>query len=511
MKVCKIVDKSLQTFFWKQADYNDLIWASENMSGSDGMHARFRYLDYCCANRKEYLGELDLAFSSYRELRLGYGDNLVILAKLDCANIILAFANYIDIDEPQSGGWTLLTHASGWDSHATVKVLIKEGANVNYDEGTDTVSALEFVMTHDTVDVAKFLIENGANVNAIKKRGDNERSPLMTACVFQNYELANLLIKSRASVNFMSTFSGTALTIAAGGSNENIVRLLIDNGANINLGLQSGHSVLINACEQSHSLSFIKYLISKGAEINTPSACSVTPLINACIKGDKSIVLYLIGSGAIVDQPCRSGITPLMYAVQNNNNSVASLLIDRGADPLLKDGEGRNIFMHGAIGGNEDLARWINQKGICKNDKDLSGLTALMHASRQGHLNVVKFLLQEKANFDAKDYSGMNALMHLSVNHLFHIVLHLNRDLEEDDYTHDDIQQLKPHGIPSDQLEDLLITNTSNLDDLNLEGKSALMLAEEKGHDRFVEVLINSGARRLPKMNLFFDYNKTGH
>lgn len=81
-------------------------------------------------------------------------------------------------------------------------------------------------------DVAKLLIERGANVNAVNNHGF---TALMAAVEAKNTELINLLIKKGADINYKNQFGFNAINTAILSNNIAIVNLLLSKGATENL------------------------------------------------------------------------------------------------------------------------------------------------------------------------------------------------------------------------------------------------------------------------------------
>lgn len=65
---------------------------------------------------------------------------------------------------------------------------------------------------------------------------------------------------------------------------ENIVDLLIENGANVSASSQDGWTPLHNAANNGH-LSILKKLIEKGADVNVKKDDGYIALHNAAQKG----------------------------------------------------------------------------------------------------------------------------------------------------------------------------------------------------------------------------------
>jgi ankyrin repeat protein len=96
----------------------------------------------------------------------------------------------------------------------------------------------------------------------------------------------------------------TALHIAAKNGHVATVKLLIENGADLNTRHESsfghtGSTPLSVAAERGNSLCAIE-LIKAGADVNLAGSSGATPLMIAASEGREAIVALLIGFGADV-------------------------------------------------------------------------------------------------------------------------------------------------------------------------------------------------------------------
>lgn len=118
-----------------------------------------------------------------------------------------------------------------------VKNLIKElGVDYVADGGT----ALNYAALYDNLEIAKFCIENNANVNSLynsEKIGNY--TPLMAACKNGNLEIVKLLISNNADIDLKDSQGFNALEIACNNfkmpkvkDSKEIIKILIENGAN---------------------------------------------------------------------------------------------------------------------------------------------------------------------------------------------------------------------------------------------------------------------------------------
>ena len=100
---------------------------------------------------------------------------------------------------------------------------------------------------------------------------------------------------------------------------------------------------LIVAAAHSTSAEIVKLLIDSGAELEASDPLGMTPLLFA--TGNSSppeIVKLLIDSGAELEVTDLLGMTPLMYTAQYSSSpEIIKALLDKGADPLARNKDGK--------------------------------------------------------------------------------------------------------------------------------------------------------------------------
>lgn len=110
-----------------------------------------------------------------------------------------------------------------------VKKLIERGASVNAKDESETVLGRACDGKHD--EIVGILLKNGADVDF---REDLWRAtPLITASVHkENIKILELLVDAGADIDARDNFGRTALIYAAGFGDAEMVKFLLDNGAN---------------------------------------------------------------------------------------------------------------------------------------------------------------------------------------------------------------------------------------------------------------------------------------
>jgi len=181
------------------------------------------------------------------------------------------------------------------------------------------------------VDIAEYLIDKGADVNA---KGELGITPLIATRKRkdESVSLIQHLIKMGADVNAtMSPGVGdwTVLHTALGGGNVKVVKLLIDNGADINVKNIMGTP--LQMAINYKKIETVELLIESGAKLQEFSFGN-TELHLSAIKGCAELVPLLVNYGIDVDILNEYRQTPLYYASMHGHRKTVEALIAAGAD-----------------------------------------------------------------------------------------------------------------------------------------------------------------------------------
>lgn len=130
----------------------------------------------------------------------------------------------------------------------------------------------------------------------------------------------------KENINERDHNGNTPLMWAALFGNEKMVRILLENGASLNLQNDKGETALFLSLSNQH-YSITLYLMDHGADVNIPNLEELTPLHVAVVMGNCEIVQNLIKRGAYVNSKDDSGDTALHFAVREGNYSLVELLV----------------------------------------------------------------------------------------------------------------------------------------------------------------------------------------
>jgi ankyrin repeat protein len=194
----------------------------------------------------------------------------------------------------------------------------------------------------------------------------------------QKKEVVKLLLENGADVNgYYSMYGTTPLMIAVERADLEICELLLNAGADVHQKRQfgKGWTALYYAAQNDYSAGHekIKLLIKAGANVNSVSdeyydnyyyelQGGITPLMIA--KGEDNIS-ELLRAGARVNMRDSRGRTALMFNVYfNKNPQEAKLLIDSGAEINARNMQGRTPLMFAwAAYDNETLVNYLIKAG----------------------------------------------------------------------------------------------------------------------------------------------------
>ena len=113
-------------------------------------------------------------------------------------------------------------------SRENVKSIIEILSNYDTEIDIEDGTPLNHAINYDRNEIVKYLINRGANVNALYK---GDYSPLMSAVEGNNLEMITLLLESDANVHLVDKHGNDALWKAVFNNNLEIVKLLVEAGA----------------------------------------------------------------------------------------------------------------------------------------------------------------------------------------------------------------------------------------------------------------------------------------
>ncbi|KAF5510909.1 Ankyrin-3 [Colletotrichum siamense] len=252
-------------------------------------------------------------------------ENIINNLKRFGANVSVVAENYSKI----------LAEACEYGKAHVVKCLSEIGADIGHDRKIDEYLQTACFFGHS--EIVKSLVGVGANVNA---QGGLYGSALQAACQNDNKEIIELLVELGADINNGSDF-GSALHNAACYGNESLIEMLIDLlGADVNArgsGSVGATNALLAASYVGHS-NVVRILLDKGAEVSPRDEDGRTPLFAAALGGHVEVAALLIEAKADINSNAYDvAWTPIIAASFNGHVDVVELLLENGANILDTD------------------------------------------------------------------------------------------------------------------------------------------------------------------------------
>lgn len=115
------------------------------------------------------------------------------------------------------------------------------------------------------------------------------------------------------------------------------------------------------ACENGH-LDVVRQLVDFGADVNLASYDDLTPLCAACMNGHAAIARFLISRGALVHDPALGRFSPILLACRSGKHDVVELLLSE--QPLLLRTHGQLLLHEACRLGHVQVVRLLIKKGI---------------------------------------------------------------------------------------------------------------------------------------------------
>jgi len=204
----------------------------------------------------------------------------------------------------------------------------------------------------------------------------------------------------------------TALILASVMHHTDIVKMLLEAGANPNLTDGYGKTALMWAAYWGRSrTSIVKMLLEAGAKPNLTDKDGKTALMLASEKGHTDIVKMLLNAEANPNLVDVDGKTALMEASRNGHTDIVEMLLAAEVDPNLTDKDGRTALMWASRNGHRDIVEMLLAAEADPDLTDKDGRTALMWASEKGHTAIVEILLKAETNPNIMNKWGYTALM----------------------------------------------------------------------------------------------------
>lgn len=325
----------------------------------------------------------------------------------------------LEADERGIAGWTPLYVAMKSRNLEVARVLLEFGANPN---AITKLGSTPFLLASEVagLDIIKYFVECNAALDFAPSGPEADKlnitgqTPLFLATLKKRLDVVRYLISKGVKVDVQNRYGVSPLLLSAESGNFMMIKTLVEAGANVNICpdgplaeqfLLAGQTPLFGAAKRGH-VHVCKYLIEHGAEVDRPSIAGITPLYTAVEENEVKVVECLLSynadvnlapSGAVAAELKIEGQTPLIVACMKGNIKVVDLLLENGADPNLANARGTTPFIAACQQSNSAVAESLVRHGarFDAETQNLYGakINGLIVASESGSFDILKFLL----------------------------------------------------------------------------------------------------------------------
>jgi ankyrin repeat protein len=295
-----------------------------------------------------------------------------------------------------------------WPSH------ISEEPRVQY-HPFGGLTALLYAARDGCYDCVEALIAKAADVNVPTPEGV---TPLMIALDNDNNDIAKLLLDHGANPGVWDWYGRTALYIAvdrkAGGSSGGGLKVVVDASHSSRYSSKDIIGFLLDAnvdpgpelrmhrpTRGGYTGRFSEPLLDTGA----------TPLLRATLANDIEVVQALLAKGASPNINAM-GVTPFLVAAGAGGGQRGGPGVTTG--PTRGSGEAFALLdvllQHGADVNAQVTGTKTYSMRIARSPTTNEGMTALHVAAQAGRTDLVRYLLEKGANAEIADSNGRKAI-----------------------------------------------------------------------------------------------------
>lgn len=309
-------------------------------------------------------------------------------------------------------------------------------------------------------------LKNTLEDNVINISDQWGHTPLIQAIWSDRLNIAKFLIQAGADVNKLDYCNKPTLHLASEKHDIELIKMLVSSGINIHAVDNRGETALFNAIE-ANDLDLVKYFVNIGLDVNKISGYGDTPLLRSVGKYryvDADIISFLIASGANLELKNSSGNTALYEAVQWTKDDIVKVLVASGADTNTCNNYNRTPIMLLCHNDNLAVLKLLLKAGADINAINLSGDTFLHHIIKGKYItDLVKEAISSGADINIKNDCGDTPL-HCAVSHR------------------------NKNSVVA------LIQNNSNINQINLNLETPLHIAGYYSNIGIMRILLKAGA-----------------
>uniref|UniRef100_A0A069DR07 Putative 60 kDa lysophospholipase n=1 Tax=Panstrongylus megistus TaxID=65343 RepID=A0A069DR07_9HEMI len=179
---------------------------------------------------------------------------------------------------------------------------------------------LSSAVLHNDLNRIVKLCDSGINIHAVNS---DKRSLLHIAAGASHIDVIKFLLLKGLSIHTKDSYGQTALTEAIRHERQEVVEILVENGANLDLNTLGD---FLTRCAANGHLKRLQLFEVAGADLNTPNKSGRTALHEACLHKKTKVIKYLLTKGVNKICPDLLGITPEDIAIKLQDADILRLM-----------------------------------------------------------------------------------------------------------------------------------------------------------------------------------------
>jgi ankyrin repeat protein len=257
-------------------------------------------------------------------------------------------------------GWTILHAAVDNKSIEGVKFILGTGKDPNCKTEEDAWTPLWIAACHGHSDITRMLLDAGANVNATNRKGC---TALREASQIGATEVVRLLLEHSANVDLAPhDFQDAPLIVAAAKDHIEVVKLLLAAGANVRAQQSGGwsplHYALMNKNEEMATR-----ILEYSPNVNASTLACLRPLHLAALAGLTDIATRLLDLGSEIEARDTGDLTALRVAVQAGKLDTVKMLVERGGrTDVVAESDGHSLTDVAMIFGHISVYQYLEEQ-----------------------------------------------------------------------------------------------------------------------------------------------------
>lgn len=203
-------------------------------------------------------------------------------------------------------------------------------------------------------------------------------------------------------------------------------------------------------------------------------------LANAVLASDEARIRFLVEKGADINKADAQGYGALQSASRNRSDKIIPLLVELGADVNGRDNDGFTALIHAAQRNHVPTIKALVARGADLEESVKGGFAPLSLAIEDGKFLAAKALIELGASVNVT--AGTDRVTPIMVTASQLAVGEAAKEIE------------RRQGLRSTDIATALIERGADVNAVNVQGVSALMIASARGNIPMIGLLLEAGA-----------------